>query len=302
MRIVVAGGSGFLGRPLCQSLAAAGHDIVILTRQAPAPARGPISYAQWNPHGGSGPWASVLHHADAVVNLAGESLAGGRWTAGRKRLLVDSRLQPTRSLVHAMREAPAPPDVFLSASGINYYGAHGDETITEQAPAGHDFTSRLCVDWEKAAGAIANPATRVVCVRTGPVLGRHGGLLPSMLLPFKLFFGGPLGSGRQYLSWIHLTDWVRLAQWIIETPTVGSGPVNATAPTPVTNADFSTALGRALHRPSWLPVPAFAVRIAVGEMATLALTGQRALPARATDLGFTFRFSHVGVALQDVLG
>ena len=301
MKIVVAGGSGFLGRPLCQALAGAGHQVVILTRQPPPAARGSVSWVQWDPHGGGGPWTTAVHHADAVVNLAGESLAGRRWTGPRKRRLTDSRLQPTRSLVHAMHEAPAPPDIFLSSSAVGYYGAHGDDAVTEQTPPGADFAARLCVDWEKAAGAITSPATRVVFLRTGLVLGPGGGVLTPMLPPFKLFLGGPLGSGRQYMPWIHRADWVSLARWILETPAV-NGPVNATAPAPVTNAAFSAALGRALHRPSWLPAPAFAIRLALGEMATLALNGQRALPARATGLGFTFRFTDLDAALQDIFG
>jgi uncharacterized protein len=190
--------------------------------------------------------------------------------------------------------------VFLSASAVGYYGAHGDELVTEDTGPGADFAARLCVDWERAARAAAGPATRVVGLRTGLVLGVGGGVLAPMVMPFKWFAGGPLGSGRQYMPWIHLIDWVRMAQWAIETPAV-NGPVNATAPSPVTNAAFSTALGRALHRPSWLPVPAFAVKLALGEMGGLALTGQRAVPARATALGFQFQFAVLDEALRDVL-
>ncbi|HVC20909.1 MAG TPA: TIGR01777 family oxidoreductase [Vicinamibacterales bacterium] len=300
MRIVVAGGSGFLGRPLCDTLAAAGHEITVLTR-GPDRARGPIRDRHWTPNGQPGPWAAAVDHADAVINLAGEPLTAHRWSAARKRRLVTSRLLATDSLVAAIDAAPTPPAVLLSSSAVGYYGAHGDEEVTEETGPGSGFAARLCVGWERAAERAAGAGTRVTCLRTGLVLGRDGGALVQMALPFRLYIGGPIGSGRQYMPWIHLADWVRLVVWMIDTP-AATGPINGTAPTPVTNAAFCAALGRALGRPSWLRAPAFAVRLALGEMATIALDGQRALPARALALGFTFRYRRLDEALTEIYG
>lgn len=300
MRIVLAGGTGFLGRSLLTALAPAGHELIVLTRRsAPPAADGTVRFVPWQPDGRSGPWAPALHGADAVINLPGASLAGGRWTAHRKRILRDSRIVPTASLAAAIADAPAPPAVLITMSGVNVYGPHGDEPVTEDTPPGEDFVARLCVDWEGAAASAALRATRVVALRTAPVLDRQNGLLPLMALPFTFFVGGPLGSGRQYLSWIHVRDWVRLVVWLI-TASGAEGPVNAAAPQPVTNAGFSRALGRALHRPSWLRVPAWAARLALGEMAMLALTGQRVIPARALEGGFRFEYADIEGALGEI--
>lgn len=299
MRIVVAGGTGFLGRPLCHALAAEGHQVAGLTRRANPRPDPPLTFVTWHPDGGSGSWAAALDGAGAVINLTGESLAGGRWTSARKQRLRDSRLFPTRSLVAAIAEASAPPAVFLSASAVGYYGAHEDEPVPESTPPGRDFAARLCVDWERAAAPAASAATRLALIRTAPVLGRGGGLLAQMALPFTLFAGGPLGSGSQYLPWIHQQDWIRLVIWMLNSPDV-AGPVNASSPQPVTNAAFSRALGRALGRPSWLRAPAWALRLALGEMATMALTGQRAIPARALEGGFRFDYTDVDEALKDI--
>jgi uncharacterized protein (TIGR01777 family) len=301
MKIVIAGGTGFLGTALSTRLLGNGHEIVLLTRGSTraAPRRN-VTAAAWAPDGTSGPWARELAGADAVVNLAGESIAAKRWTVAQKEKLTHSRLSATRSLVAAMREMKTPPAVFLSGSAVGYYGDRGDETLTEASAPGSDFLSSLCQAWEAAASEAAQ-LTRVAFVRTGIVLDRNEGALPQMLLPFRLFAGGPVGSGRQYLSWIHRDDWARLAAWILESEGA-RGPVNATGPRPVTSAEFATALGRALHRPSLMRAPGFALRLALGEMAdALLLSGQRALPARASDLGFSFRFASVDAALADVL-
>ena len=236
----------------------------------------------------------------ALVNLAGESIAAKRWSAEQKRKLRDSRLMATRSLTAAIRQAARPPGAFISGSAVGYYGDRGDETLTEASPPGTDFLAALAQEWEAAANDVAN-VTRVALVRTGIVLDRRGGALPKMLPPFQMFVGGPLGPGTQYMPWIHKEDWVRLVSWIV-TAEGARGPLNATSPSPVTNAEFSKALGRALKRPSLLPAPAFALRIALGEMAdALLLSGQRALPVRATDLGFSFRYSNIDEALASVL-
>jgi uncharacterized protein (TIGR01777 family) len=297
MNVVVAGGTGFLGRPLSRALAADGHDVFILTRGSTDRSTNSIT---WTPDGESGPWASALDGAGAVVNLAGESIAAKRWTAAQKRRILDTRVLATRSLVAAIRTASVPPSVFVSGSAVGYYGPLGDEVVTEDTPPGSDFLARVCVAWEEEARRAAMPPTRVVCVRTGVVLEKDGGALPQMLPPFKVGGGGPVGSGRQYWPWIHRQDWIDLVRWAIRTPDAG-GAINATAPHPVTNADFARALGRAMHRPAFMPAPAFALRLLLGEMAdALLLSGQRAVPRRAERGGFTFTYAKVDEALQAI--
>jgi len=301
MRIVVAGGTGFLGRALVDSLAADGHAVTILTRRAPT-TRDRVRMVTWTPNGSAGSWASEISGADAVVNLAGESIGGRRWTAQQKRRILDSRLDATRSLVAAIAGAASAPSVLLSASAVGYYGPHGDEIITEDSPAGGDFLADVCARWEAAAQAAAHDRTRVVRMRTGLVLERDGGALPQMLPPFWFGAGGPVGSGRQYWPWIHRADWIALARWVLQTSGV-AGAVNATAPNPVTNTDFARALGKALHRPSFMPAPGFALRIILGEMADgLLLSGQRAIPRRAEQGGFTFAYRRVDEALGAIFG
>jgi hypothetical protein len=301
MSIVIAGGSGFLGTALARAIAADGAEVTILTRQTSAAGNAPhISAVPWTPNGTTGPWAHVINGASAVINLAGESIAAKRWSAAQKQKLRDSRLLATRSLTAAVREASRPPAAFISGSAVGYYGDRGSETLTEASAPGSDFLAGLATEWEAAANEIA-PMTRVALVRTGIVLDRRGGALARMLLPFRMFVGGPLGPGTQYMPWIHKEDWVRLVIWML-TADGARGPVNGTSPSPVTNAEFSKALGRALHRPSVVAAPAFALRIALGEMADgLLLSSQRALPVRATDLGFSFRYSNIDEALASVL-
>ena len=301
MHIVIAGGSGFLGSALARALTREGHDVAILTRQESNRSAAPhLSFVPWTPDGNAGPWARVLDDASAVINLAGESIAAKRWSSAQKTKLRDSRLLATGSLTAAIRQASHPPGAFISGSAVGYYGDRGEETLTESSAAGADFLANLAKDWEAAANVVSH-VTRVALVRTGIVLDRQGGALPKMLPPFKMFAGGPLGTGTQYMPWIHKDDWVRLVTWMI-TAEGARGPLNATGPSPVTNAEFSKALGHALKRPSLLPAPAFALRIALGEMAdALLLSGQRALPVRATDLGFSFRYSNIDEALAGVL-
>jgi uncharacterized protein len=300
MRIVIAGGSGFLGSALSDALAHDDHDVTVLTRHVRGDAAGHprVSFRAWTPNGQSGPWAEAVEGADAVVNLAGESIAAKRWSAAQKQRIRDSRLQATRSVTAAIRQAQRKP-VLVSGSAVGYYGDRGEEPLNEASPPGRDFLAGVAQEWESAANDVA-ALTRVVCIRTGIVLDRRGGALPKMLPPFMFFAGGPLGTGDQYMPWIHKADWVRLVVWAIHTDTA-RGPVNATGPAPVTNREFSKALGRAVGRPSVLPAPAFALRLALGEMAdALLLSGQRALPVRASDGGFAFRFPNVDAALGDI--
>ena len=294
MKVVVAGGTGFLGAPLVSRLTSEGHDVRVLSRRARAPRE-----ISWTPDGTAGAWASALDDADAVINLAGESIASGRWTSARKASIRDSRILATRSLVAAIEKSARRPSVFLSGSAVGYYGPHGDEPVTEQTPPGDDFLATVCREWEAAAMRAAGP-TRVVLLRTGIVLARDGGALPQMALPFKLFAGGPVGSGRQYQPWIHRNDWITMTAWALRTTAV-AGPLNVTAPNPVTNREFAQTLGRVLRRPAFLPAPAFALRLALGEMAdALLLTGARVIPAHAQALGFHFEFPTLEPSLQSI--
>ena len=303
MKIVIAGGSGFLGEALSAACAKNGDDVAVLTRGAgganPAPR---VRLVRWTPNGGTGAWGSELNGADAVINLAGESIAAKRWSDAQKQRIEDSRMRATRSLVEAINAAASPPPVFVSGSAVGYYGPHADEVVTEETPAGRDFLARLCVKWEAEAERASSKRVRVIELRTGLVLDRTGGALPKMLLPFKLGAGGRVGSGQQYWPWIHIDDWVEMVRWAIATTGL-TGPVNATAPNPVTNTDFAHFLGDAMSRPALLPAPAFALRLVLGEMAdALLLSGQRAVPAKAQGLWFTFRYPRLDGALEKIFG
>jgi len=306
MRLIIAGGSGFLGRALADSLAAAGHRVQILSRRLPAPPESgsaqPFEYIAWTPDGmANGLWTSACSGADVIVNLAGESIAAGRWTAARKARLRNSRVLATRSLARFIAEAGQPPAALVSASAVGFYGDRGNDTLTEDAGPGRDFLAELSDEWEREALAAQTDRTRVVVLRTGIVLDPHEGALAKMLTPFRLFAGGPFGSGRQFMSWIHRNDWVSLAQWAIETPGV-RGALNLTAPNPVTNAGFARALGRALNRPAFIPAPGFALKMLLGEMAgPLLLYSQRVVPARALAAGFRFAHPELDEALADLL-
>ena len=309
MKVVVAGGTGFLGRPLCEGFAEDAHEVIVLSRALPPGASAHeagtgvpgITRVGWLPDGRAGDWARHIEGADAVVNLSGESIAAGRWTPEQKTRLRESRLLATRSLADAILATARAPRVFVSGSAVGYYGfAAGDQIFTERAPDAADFLGALSAEWESEAQRAARSETRVVLLRTGVVLDRDGGALPRMRLPFRLFAGGPIGSGRQYVSWITRLDWLALVRWAIETPEV-TGPVNATAPVPVTNTEFSRALGRALGRPSWLPAPAFMLRLMLGEMAdALLIGGQRVVPKRALELGFEFRCPEIDRAFRAI--
>lgn len=294
MKIVISGGTGFLGRPLTDALAHDGHSVVVLTRGTTPPdprARRVV----WHPDGSVGEWAAELEGAGALINLAGESIAGHRWSDAHKRRILDSRLLATKSLCDAIRRAATPPAVLVSGSAVGYYGPLGDQVAMEDTSPGRDFLASVCVKWE--AEALQVSTTRVVCVRTGLVLERDGGALAQMLPPFWFGAGGPVGSGRQFWPWIHRRDWIDLVRFAIANTAV-IGPLNATAPQPVTNREFATALGHAMHRPAFMPAPGFALKLLLGEMAdALLLSGQRAVPAKAQRLGFKFTYENLDAAL-----
>ncbi len=297
MKILITGGTGFIGQALCPRLAAAGHEVVILTRQAtpqlPAGATTLINRLE-----------DV--HADsfrAIINLAGAP-TDTHWTEKNKQLLIESRVGTTAKLMTWMRRALQPPATFISASAVGYYGEQGDREVTEDTAPSPGFTHDLCAAWEKEAAKAGDIGLRVrmrVCVmRIGVVLDIGGGALGKMLPAFRLGVGGRLGSGRQYFPWIHREDLVSLCQWLLENPSA-RGAYNACAPNPVTNAEFTRALGKALGRPTLLPMPAMALKLLFGEMAALLLMSDRMLPKRAVEEGFKFKYPELEGALESIL-
>lgn len=301
--IVIAGGTGFIGRPLALFLAQLGHRVTVLSRNPGAAVRHlslPITTVGWDGRG-PGIWTNVLEGADAVINLAGERIAESRWTRARKQLLWDSRIGTTAALVQALSHATARPRVLLNASGIGFYGASTTTCLTEAAPAGAGFLAELSQAWEREAVKAEALGIRVVRMRFGMVLGAEGGALPRMLLPFRLFLGGPIMPGDQWVSWIHRRDLIGLIDWAINNQTI-AGPVNAVAPLPVTMKDLCGTLGQAIRRPSWLPVSRMVLQTALGELATLLTTGQHVAPAAALRGGYQFMYNALTPALDDLLG
>jgi len=287
VRVLVAGGTGFIGRPLCRALAAEGHSVTTVSR---TPGRAVPRAVGWEDV------AAAVGASDALINLAGDPIAAGRWTDARKQGIRDSRVTATRRLVEAVRSAARRPTVLVNASGVGYYGPHGDESLDEAAPPGTDFLAGVCEAWEREALSAEALGMRVVRLRLGVVLASDGGALARILPPFRTFLGGPVGSGRQWMSWIQREDVIGLVVAALEDQRY-RGPINATAPHPVYNRDFAHALGRALNRPSWLFVPAPVLRLALGELADMLLTGQRVLPRAAEALGYRWQHPDLAGAL-----
>lgn len=296
MKLIIAGGTGFIGSALCARLLKLGHALTLLTRSPlPAAISPGKKWLHWNP-GSGGAWEEAVNGADGVINLAGEPIAK-RWTEKQKEKIASSRIDTTRALVTAIGKAKERPKFLLNASAIGYYGPHGNETLTEESGAGSDLLARVGIAWEQEAIKAEDYGLRVIKLRTGIVLGKGGGALAKMVLPFKLFMGGPLGSGEQWMSWIQLEDEIGLMLFLLEHPDA-RGAINATAPNPVTMQEFCKTLGDAVNRPSWAPVPAFALRLLLGEMAEMLLTGQRVLPAQAQRLGYVFKYPTLLEALK----
>ncbi len=307
MRVLITGGTGSLGHPLALRLAEADHEVIILSRDPERHRpRFPenIRLARWDGHTTEG-WGSLVDGADAVLNLAGESLAGSgflpaRWTAARKQRFYNSRVNAGRAVVEAIQATGRKPAVLLQASAVGYYGPVAEGEVTEESPPGQDFLARLCVDWEATTEPVEALGVRRVLLRTGLVLDPKSGPLPRLALPTRLFGGAIFGSGKQWMPWIHKADELGAIQFLLE-HAEASGPFNLTAPEPVRHADFMHTLGRVLRRPLWMRVPGFAMRLALGEVAEALLTGQRAVPRRLLELGFTFRFPELEPALRDLL-
>ncbi|HEU5100560.1 MAG TPA: TIGR01777 family oxidoreductase [Roseiflexaceae bacterium] len=315
-RVVIAGATGTIGRALCRQLLAKGYQVVVFSRD-PQKARRSVpdaaEYVAWQPSE-SGPWAAAIDGAHAVINLAGASLFGRRWTSEYKHEIIDSRVVGTRGLVRAMAEAQNRPKVFISTSAVGYYGPSGDRKLDESAPAGNDFLAReVCVPWEREGQKAAELGIRTVIFRSGVVISGEGqmslpidlrgaslarpgvilkteeGAFPLLVMPFYFFSGGPILPGTQWFAWIHLDDTVGLLMFALEDDRV-SGPLNATAPETQTNRDFAKTIGRVMGRPAWLPVPGFAMKLLLGEMADMITTGQRVVPRKAEELGYRFKY------------
>ncbi len=301
MRVIISGGSGLIGRALTQHLCAQGWRVVVLSRHPQRVAGLPAGseVALW---GGSGSeeWQDLVDGADAVVNLAGEGIANGRWTRARKQRLRDSRVLSTSSLVTAIRAAAEKPAVLLQASAVGYYGNTEDREVGEQQARGTGYLADLSQEWEDASAAVEEVGTRRVLLRLGVSLSTEGGMLPRVTLPFRFFAGGALGSGHQWVPWIHIEDTVRAMAFLIAHEEV-AGPVNVCAPNPVQFSTLASAVGKTMRRPSLFRVPSWGLRLAMGEMADVVLHGQRALPSRLTEAGFEFRYSRIEAALESLL-
>lgn len=300
-RVVVTGATGLIGKELCQRLRERGYEVVVFSRN-PAAARttvpGAADYVAWDA-APSGPWAVSIDGALGVVNLAGASIAGKRWTGQRKREIRDSRVAGTRGIVSAIVQATQKPRVLVNGSAIGYYGPRDDTPLDEGAAPGDDFLAGVVKEWEAEALKAEEAGVRTVVVRTGIVLARDDGALARQKIPFQFFVGGPILPGTQWYSWIHHSDEVDLMLLALEDERV-RGPLNATAPHPQTNRDFSRALGRAMGRPSLIPVPGFALKIPFGELADTLATGQRVVPAKAQELGYQFQYPTSEAALRQI--
>ncbi len=301
MRVMVAGGSGFIGSRLVARLLAGDHVVTVLSRR-PEQARLPSGARAlgWDGRSARGEWVTAMSTTDAVINLVGENLGGGRWTAERKRRIRESRVNAGQALAQAIAAAGRRPTVLVQASGIGHYGFSGNTPVTERSPAGEDFLAQVTVDWEASTQPVEALGVRRVVARNGLMLHGKQGIFPLVLLQFRLFVGGPLGSGRQWFPWMHVDDAVAAMLFLMERDSAG-GAYNFVAPDVVTNAQVGKTIARVMRRPYYFPVPAFAMKLALGEMSGLVLEGQRAEPARLLEAGYPFRFPTLQGALEDLL-
>lgn len=301
MKIILTGGTGFIGKPLTDQLIQKGHSVIILTRN-PSSVReikGSLETRYWDGRM-NGPWAAAFEGADAVINLAGEPIAAKRWTPKQKEKIISSRVEAAHAVVHAIRSCEHKPAVLINASAVGYYGNVDEGDVTENHAKGQGFLAQTCDLWEQAASQAEGTDVRVVYIRIGVVLELGGGALEKMIPPFKMFAGGPLGSGKQWFPWIHRDDMIGIILYTLENSSV-HGPVNAAAPDCVRMKRFCAALGKAMHRPSWAPVPAFALRFMLGEMAEMLLGGQKVIPEKITKAGYSFKYPDVDFALKAIM-
>jgi len=298
MKIVIAGGSGFIGKKLTELLLEKGHDIVILTRKAQQ-SNSRVTYIKWLQHGACP--EKEINGADAFINLAGVSINDGRWNESHQKQIYDSRMKATHELLRIIAALTVKPTVLVNASAIGIYPASNVAIYTEDSmEVAADFLGKTVYDWEKKAESVKALGIRSVYMRFGVVLGREGGALPLMVLPYKLFVGGSVGSGRQWVSWVHVQDVVRAILFALEHQEL-KGPVNVTSPTPVTMGNFGRSIASVLHRPHWLPVPEFALKMALGKKSALVLEGQHVIPGKLMEEQFTFLFPTLEGALNDLL-
>ena len=302
MKILLAGGSGFIGKSLLTGLKQEGYEIVLLTRNKQAAAANLQNIARvqsWDAKNVE-EWKNELEGADAVINLVGEPIANKRWSSSQKEKIVTSRVEATRALINAMRNVSPKPKVLINASAVGYYGNVDEGELTEDCPKGKGFLADTCAQWERTAQGARELGIRTVLLRIGIVLDQRGGALAKMLFPFQYFLGGPLGSGKQWVPWIHLEDVIGIILFALKNESL-SGPVNATSPAPVRMKEFCAELGKALHRPSWIPVPALILKILLGEMSEMLLGGQKVISQKLLNSGYLFRFPRLDQALQAAL-
>ncbi|NTU62382.1 MAG: TIGR01777 family protein [Chloroflexi bacterium] len=300
MRVIVTGGSGLIGRALVDSLAQDEYEVIVLSRNPDAVKNLPkgARAEKWDGKTAQG-WGKLVNGADAIVNLAGATISE-RWSDAQKKAIRESRVNAGQAIVEALKAAEKKPGVVVQSSAVGYYGPRGAEEITEDSSAGNDFLASVCQDWEASTAELDSLGIRRPIIRTGVVLSKNGGALPKMLMPIKMFVGGPIGSGQQYFPWIHLQDEVAAIRWLIDNPKA-RGVYNLSALRPLTNKEFTHAIGKVLGRPTFMPIPAFAMKTLFGEMSALLLDGQREMPARLVKEGFKFKFVDAEAALRDVL-
>jgi uncharacterized protein (TIGR01777 family) len=306
MKIIISGGTGMIGTALSKGYLEEGHEVIVLSRDLDKHPDIPegVTALQWDAST-AGNWANHLEDASAVIHLAGENLAGehffpSSWTKKRKRLIIQSRVQSGKAIVKAIQQTEHKPAVLVQASGVGYYGTSWDKTFDETSPPGDDFLARVGIEWESSTEGVEQVGVRRLVIRSGAVLSTRGGAFTRLVLPFKLFVGGPMGSGRQYLPWIHIADEVGAIRFLVESQ-AASGVYNLVAPQAVTNAEFGRTIARVINRPYWFPIPAFAMRLAFGEVAVTVLEGQHAVPGRLQELGFNYQYPDVRSAVSDLL-
>jgi uncharacterized protein len=300
MHILVPGGTGLIGNAFTKALVAAGDEVWVLSR-SPEKVRAPagVKVFRWDGKTPQG-WEHLLEQADAIVNLSGENLAASPWTSERKRIILTSRVDTGQAIVAALNNISHRPALLMQASAVGYYGPGDDRILDEASPAGQDYLGQICIQWEASTQPVESLGIRRVVIRSGLIQTSAGGMLPRLLLPFRLFVGGPLGNARQWWPWIHLQDEVDAMVFLLKNP-AAQGAYNLTAPEPVRMAAFGKTLAKVLHRPYWFPVPAFGLKLLLGEMSKIVLEGQRAVPRRLQDLGYHFRFTQLEPALKDLL-
>jgi uncharacterized protein (TIGR01777 family) len=301
-RIVLTGATGLIGSHIFNALVERGDEVTVFSRsltKAKAELPGAAEYVRWTPHD-SGIWEKSINGKDAIIHLVGASLAGKRWSENYKKEILNSRVLSTRGLVHAIGKSETKPGVFVCSSAIGYYGSSDYREFTEEDMPGYDFVAGVCAAWEKEASVVEEFGVRWVSIRTGIVLDKNEGALAKMLLPFRLFTGGPLGQGTQWMSWIHIDDITKIYLRAVDDPQL-TGPVNASSPNPVQMNELASAIGKALNRPSWMRVPGFALKILLGEMSETVLTGQKVVPEKLIELGYNFSYANLNKALKDLL-